>query len=236
MIIRDDGDSTLFMTQPDHAALAAEAIAAWREDGFPDHPRRDVILLAAREHDNGWIEEDAATHVGADGAPLDFVSAPASVRQRIWPRATDRIAALSPYAAALIAQHALTIYGGLRSDAAWTGFFDGMTRRRDSLLARAGAGLDTLEGDYRFVNIADRLSLAFCTGWRSPLDTFGRRIILGDRNTVTIAPDPFGGARVPLRIRARRLPRRAYASDARLRRALDEAPAVTLEGVAAGTT
>lgn len=235
MIIRDDGDTLLFITQPDHAALAADAIAAWQDDGFPAHPRRDAILLAAREHDNGWIEEDAAAHVSGGGAPLDFVSVPASVKQRIWPRATDRLAARSAYAAALVAQHALTIYGSLRSDAAWAAFFEEMTRRRDGLLARAGAAVEMLDGDYRFVNAADRISLAFCTGWRAPLDTFGGRIILADRNTVTIAPDPFAGARVPLRIRARRLPRRSCASGADLRRALDEAPAVTLDGVAAGS-
>ena len=234
MIIRDDGESVLFITQPDHAALAADAIAHWQDDGFPAHPRRDVILLAAREHDNGWIEEDAATHVGEDGAPLDFVGAPAPVRQRIWPRATDRMAGASPYAAALIAQHALTIYGSLRPEPAWAGFFDDMTRRRDALLDRAGAASADVERDYRFVNAADRISLAFCTGWTSPLDSCGRRIILADRNAVTIAPDPFAGAHVPLRIRARRLPRRAYASNVSLRRALDAAPAVILAGEAYG--
>ena len=34
MIIRTTDDTQLFITQPDHARLAAEAITNWREDGF----------------------------------------------------------------------------------------------------------------------------------------------------------------------------------------------------------
>lgn len=235
MIIRADGDSLLFITQPDHARLAADAIEPWQADRFPAHPRRDVILLAAREHDNGWLEEDASTHVDRDGAPLDFVSVPVEVRHRIWPRAAARIAPASPYAGALIAQHALAVYSSTRTDPGWQNFFRTMTEVRDALLARSGMALETLERDYPLVNAADRISLAFCTGWTQPLESHGRRIILSDRNTVLIAPDPFSGARVPLRVPARRLSRRAFDSGAALRSALDEAPNEFLDGVALGT-
>src|SRR5262245_63540953 len=54
MIIRADGASLLFITQPYHARLAADLLSHWK--GFADHPRRAALLLAAREHDNGWRE------------------------------------------------------------------------------------------------------------------------------------------------------------------------------------
>ena len=235
MIIRPQRDSYLFITQPDHAALAAQAIAHWQAEGFPNHPRRDVVLLAAREHDNGWIEEDTTTYVDQTGAPLDFVSVPADVRQRIWPRAAERMAARSPYAAALIAQHALTVYGSMRSDPAWNGFFTTMVERRDTLRECAGIDAGTLERDYLFVNAADRISLAFCTEWKDALESHGRRIILTDRNAVTVAPDPFAGAAIPLRVRARRLPRQAFGSSAALRHALYGAALEFLEGTALGS-
>jgi hypothetical protein len=235
VIIRPDGDSLLFITQPDHAQLAAHAIEHWQEDGFPVHPSRDDILFAAREHDNGWIEEDSSTHVGASGAPLDFVSVPVEVKHRIWPRAAARIAGRSPYAAALIAQHALAVYSSTRTDPAWQGFFDEMTRIRDTYMARTQTDLETLARDYLFVNAADRISLAFCTGWQQPLHSHGRQIILADRNTVEISPDPFSGARVPLRVPARRLSQRRFDTSAALKRALDAAPVDVLEGTAVGT-
>ena len=233
MIIRPTTDSLLFITQPDHARLAADAIALWRGDGFAAHPRRDVILRAAREHDNGWIEEDAATHVDQHGRPLDFVAVPAQVRQRIWPRAVERMAARDAYAAALIAQHAMAVYSASRSDEGWQQFFDDLCRRRDRLAEGAGISLDTLESDYRFVNAADRISLAFCTGWTTTLESGGRQIILAG-NTVEVRPDPFAGARVPLRVRARRLTQPSYASSADLRAALDAAEPELLEGFAIG--
>jgi len=234
MIIRTTDDSQVFITQPDHARLAAEAIANWHGEGFDDNPRRASILLAAREHDNGWREEDSLTHVDANGKALDFICVPIEVRHRIWPRAVDRLGEQDPYAAALVAQHALTVYGHYESDLAWDPFFEIMRERCAAQLARSDAGMaGHLLGDYRFVHAADRISLAFCTGWPQPLESYGHRIILR-HDTVEVSPDPFSGARIPLRIRARRLPAREYASAAHLRAALDDAPVEVIEGEAGG--
>jgi hypothetical protein len=235
MIIRTSGDALLFVTQPDHARLAARAITGWRADGFERNPRRASILLAARQHDNGWREEDDATHVDANGRPLDFICVPVEVRHRIWPRAVDRLAEEDPYAAALVAQHALSVYSQYESDLAWNPFFEVMRARCASLLERAGGTAAQDVGlDYPFVNAADRISLAFCTGWTQPLESFGRRIVLKG-NAVEVSPDPFDGARVALRIIARRVSSRSYASAADLRAALDDAPVEVLEGEAVGS-
>jgi len=234
MIVRPVGNDLLFITQPDHARLAAEIIAAWQLDGFPDHPRRDAILVAAREHDNGWREEDAETLVDAEGTPLDFIAAPVAVKHRIWPRAVSRLAGEHPYEAALVAEHALTVHADYRQRAGWQTFFDTLEGLRGALLTRAGAAAAaTLEADYRLVNVADRLSLIFCNGWRERFDHREHRIQL-DGSTLVITPDPFGGRRVPLRVLARRLPVRSYGSTADLRAALDEAPIELVEGAAAG--
>ena len=234
MIIRALRDAFLFVTQTDHAALAAELIAAWRADNFPDHPRREAVLLATREHDNGWLEEDRATHVDEAGEPLDFVSVPAAVKHRIWPRAAARLAEHDPYAAALVARHALSVHGQQRTDPLWKEFFSKMDRVQADLLARCGPdAAATIQEDYRFVQSGDQLSLIFCNGWTAPFPRPGGRTIL-EGTTLTITPDPFDGARVRLRVRARRLPRRTFASPAELRAALDTAPLETIEGTAVG--
>lgn len=234
MIIRADGNSLLFITQPDHARLAAEAIAHWQLDGFAEHPRRSRILRATEQHDNGWIEEDEATHVDSEGVPLDFVAVPAPVRQQIWPRAVARMMPEDPYAAALIAQHAIAVYSASRNDRGWDAFFEGLSVKRDALLAESGIGRADFDNDYKFVNAADRLSLAFCTGWTKLLESYGRQITLNG-SVVEVAPDPFAGARVPLTVRARRLPQRRYRSSDDLRAALHGAPVEVLHGEAVGT-
>jgi hypothetical protein len=233
MIIRQDRNALLFIAQADHARLAADLMAAWHIDGLPAHPRRDLILLATREHDNGWREEDAALHV-ADGEPLDFMSVRPAVKHRIWPRAAARAADLHPYAGALVAQHALSVHGQQRSDPEWRAFFETMDRVRRDLLARCDpAAAAALADDYRFVQIGDQLSLIFCNGWTAPFPTAGGRTILRG-TTLEIAPDPFAGRRVALRVPARRLPRRTFTSAAELRAALDAAAVEAFEGDAAG--
>jgi len=229
MIIRAAGDSLFFVTQADHARLAAELMHPWSEGGLPEHPRRAAILAAARDHDTGWIEEDDEMHVDASGEPLDFIAVPVPVKHRIWPRAdTD------PYVAALVVQHALTIHGQQRGDAAWQRFFATMDALRAELVAASGPGAGrTLEPDYAFLQTADQLSLIFCNGWRTPFARLGGRTILRD-GRLEISPDPFAGCRVPLRVPARRLPARTYASAQELRATYAAAPVTTLEGEAVG--
>lgn len=236
MIIRTDGDSLLFITQPDHARLAAVLVAAWQADGFASHPRRESILLATREHDNGWREEDADTHIDGSGRPLDFIALPAIVKHRIWPRAVGRLAADHPYEATLVAQHALTVYGDHRDEPDWASFFETLEAQRAALLTRCGPpATTTVDDDYAFVNMGDRLSLIFCNDWREAVAHRRHKIVLIG-TTLHVRPDPFDGARVPLRVLARRLPRHPYASSADLRAALDDAPIEFVEGEAIGSS
>ena len=74
MIVRSDLGSLLLITQPDHAHLAGRIMA--RALALQAHPRRDSILLAVTEHDNGWAEPDAEPIIGPSGDVADFISAP----------------------------------------------------------------------------------------------------------------------------------------------------------------
>src|SRR5262245_49386437 len=101
-------------------------------------PRRNAILLAIGEHDNGWAEEDAAPTIDpASGAIADFVSVPLSVRHAVWPRGVARLAD-QPWAAALVAQHALTVYDRFRNVAEWASFFREMEEARDAMVHESG--------------------------------------------------------------------------------------------------
>jgi hypothetical protein len=234
VIIRRSSTALLFIAQQDHAALSAAVMAEWQLGGLPGHPRRASILLATREHDNGWLEEDAMTHVDQDGEPLDFIAVPPVVKQRIWPRAVERIAGGDPYAAALIAQHALSLHGQQATEPAWRPFLSQMERLKAGLLARSvpGAAAPILD-DYQFLQAGDQLSLVFCNGWTVPFSRPGGRIVLrGD--TLAVTPDPFDGRRIPLRVAARRLEARTFTSGRELRAALDAAATEWIEGTAQG--
>jgi len=189
-------------------------------------PRRETILHAIGEHDNGWAEEDAAPTVdGVTGKVVDFVSAPLSVRHRVWPRAIGRLAD-DPAAAALVAQHALTVYERFRADALWASFFTAMEAARATMLHATRIRLDDLVDDYAFVRLADLISLTFCAGWTDE-QRFADWTVRLSGPRVVVTPDPFGGATIPIEIAVRDLPNRPFQSDADLRDAVSQANTTT---------
>jgi hypothetical protein len=209
MIVRPFGDSLLLISQPDHAHLAGDVMA--RATALAQHPRRDTVLLAVREHDNGWAEPDAEPIIGPSGDVADFIAAPIAVRQGVWPRAVARLAA-DPWAAALVAQHAITVYDRFRSDDAWTQFFAGMEKLRNNLLARTTLQLDDLIADYAFVRLGDLISLTFCTGWTTS-QHYAEWTVQRDEDTVLVTPDLFGGETISIDIAGTEIPKRTYESD-----------------------
>lgn len=192
-------------------------------------PRRDSILLAIAEHDNGWAEEDAAPIVHpSTGVVVDFINAPMSVRQTVWPRSVARLAH-DRWASALVAQHALAVYVRFRAEAAWSSFFTEIEATRDRLLRESGMAVADLMADYVFVRLADLISLTFCLN-STDEQRFSEWIIQGSGTRVAVTPDPFDGARIPIDITAKEIPNRPYRSDAELRDAVRQAEAVTLSG------
>jgi hypothetical protein len=230
VIVRTVGDRIQLITQPDHAHLAGRVMEHCAP--LATHSRRDAILHAVVEHDNGWAEEDAAPRVDpATGQIFDFVSAPAGVRQAVWPRGIARLAD-DPWAAALVAQHAITIYDRFRPENAWRPFFAEMEEARDRMLGADGGTLDDLLADYVFVRLADLISLTFCTGWTDE-QRFGAWSVQRFDTRVVVSPRAFSETGVPIEIEAREIRNRSFQSDEELRESLRDGNVMMLEGVVA---
>jgi len=239
MIVRDEGGTLVLITQPDHAFLAGQIAAAIRSELALQGPHREAVLLAAREHDNGWIEVDAEPTVDpATGRPCDFMSGPTAVKHELWLRGIARVATMDPRAGALVAEHALVVYGYRRGASDWRPFFESITAMRDDLLERLrirdAAGCDMFHAQYRSVRLADAFSLQFCGGWSEPSSTLGYTVVMEGR-ALLISPDPFGGATVPLRVLGRRIAARPYETDGDLRAAVAAARPFVVEGTALGS-
>lgn len=200
------------ITQPDHAHLSRELLALWRDDHLPDHPRREALLDAVLEHDNGWREADAAPRLhSSEARPHDFVSHPDQDRLEVWRRGIERYSVERPYVAVLILEHALYLHGNRRGSAAWDEFLCELEARRDELATAAGVDLLTLHSDYRWLHIVDLLSLAVCADWRAPFERWGIRGRWRP-DTLEISPFPLAGT-THFSVPCRRLPRGEYASD-----------------------
>lgn len=227
MIVRP-GDGVLHLiTQPDHAALARRIMEHWAS--LHTAARRREILTAIEHHDRGWAEPDAALTVDPATATIrDFIHVPASVRQGVWPHSVERLAA-APWAAALVAHHAVTVYDRYRHDPDWQDFFPAMTARRDAHVARAGGELKALVRDYVYVRLGDLISLAFCTR-ATAAESLGPWTIRLDGAHLHVTPSPFV-LDVTFAVAAREIPDVPYPTDEALRAAVAAAPSRALEGV-----
>jgi len=215
MIVVPEGSALRCITQPDHAHFAGELLSLWRTGGLPAHPRRDDLIFAAREHDNGWREADAAPRWdAARGRPHDFLTLPREDRIAIWERGTCRFAATRPYAALLITRHALNLFEDRRQEEGWSAFVTFLADLEQSLLEESGVPRDELEADYRLIDLTDLISLAACNGWRQPAERYGVRIEPRE-GAVRVDPFPLAGA-TTFRVPCRRIPGRAYRGDADL--------------------
>lgn len=230
MIVRQDGDRHLLIPQPDHAALARLMMEAWGGE-LQGSPRRDSILHAVAAHDDGWLPVDQAPVVDAAGALLDFVAVSVETRHGVWPRSVERLAG-DPWAAALVAEHAVTVFERFRGDTAWTTFFATMEALRDEHRRAAGGTREALAADYFFLRAGDLLSLTFCNGWTEP-QHWGTYTMQLEGERLWVSPDPFDGREVLLAVTARVLPIRTW-TEAEAREAYTLAPRVTLAGVLAG--
>jgi hypothetical protein len=139
-----------------------------------------------------------------------------------------------PWAAALVAQHAITVYDRFRPDPAWASFFAAMEAARDVMLRASGLPEQDLLADYAFVRLADLISLTFCTGWTDE-QRYARWTVRLAGTRVGVSPDAFGGAAIPIEIGAREIANEPLRSGTELRSVLNAAPRAILRGEVAGS-
>jgi hypothetical protein len=192
-----------------------------------------AIMLAIQAHDNGWQEVDAEPCLDpSTGRVLDFVHVPEDVRRAVWNRGVARLRG-EPYAAALVAQHALHIYRRMRQQDGWRQFFADLTTARDRHLTASHESIETLQREYAFLRLADLASLTFCG-----VDTDGQAQEMGyevrlEGPRLVMAPDPYAGGVFEIEITGRELAA-SFASVADARAAWQAAPRRTVAGVLSG--
>ena len=220
MIIVDDGEWQRVITQPDHARFAGDLLSLWRTRGLPDHPRRGDLIFATREHDNGWQEADAAPWIDPETSrPFDFISYPERDRREIWKKGIFRFAEQRPLVALLIAEHAESIHQPLSGE--WRGFFKDLEPHRCSWFEEAEVNQSTVRQDYRFLELADSLSLALCTQTEKSLLQNGvEATVMGD--LLALEPCPLVGT-TSFQIPIRRIESRPYETDTAIGSALARA-------------
>lgn len=210
MIVVEEGSKLRVITQPDHARFSAQLLELWMMGGLPDHPRRDDLLFAVREHDNGWRESDSAPMVDrVTSRPHDFLTFPEEERLMVWKRGVERYVDARSYSTLLILEHARVLH--TRAEEIWIPYLDELDEMRAELLDELGLEPAELDADYRYLRLTDKLSLTICNRWQQTLRFAGFESRAGD-DWLILEPFPFAGA-TTFRIPARYIPNRPYDSD-----------------------
>lgn len=111
MIIREQKNHLLLVTQPAHAWLSGQIAGHWGGNGYArPEPWREMCLAAAR-HDDGWTRRDRRpVRNPATGAPYDFRNMPIGEHMDIWDRSVTLVAESSRYAALLVCRHVMNLF------------------------------------------------------------------------------------------------------------------------------
>ncbi|MBZ0113586.1 MAG: DUF3891 family protein [Thermoanaerobaculia bacterium] len=220
MILYSHDDQLRVVTQPDHARLAADILGLWRDPLLLENPRRSVILRATAEHDNGWQETDSAPRVDpANGQPFAFDRLPWDVKSETWLRGCNRHRLSDPHLALLITRHSLALLEFHSGEGSY--LRDLLENRIEELCEDSSYPRDDLELDYRWLGLADRISLRLCQG-AAGVDRVGDWTLAGHGTETTVEPFPLAGA-TRFRVASRSIPRRRYDSDTDLAMSLAEA-------------
>ncbi len=243
-----DAGDWLLITQPDHAGACGVFAERWGSAGgdFAPPEPRDPVVVAAREHDNGWTEWEAAPTMDPEaGRPRHFTEMPVPEYIPIWRRGIRRAADRDLYAGLLVSLHGSHLlrsrHAGGRDGADDREALARFLTEQEGFQAAARqalrAGQAAVPTNFRLLQVWDRLSLLLCCGPISPTPLEGvpaRRGALamkvlpdGDRSAA-LDPYPFAGGPVELAMPARRIPARPYTTPEVLRAALASAPVETL--------
>lgn len=212
MIVTSLEDTLVLVTQGDHAHLAAELLSLFRLPELVGHPRRERLIRATREHDNGWRELDAAPPVDrGSGRPLGFRGVPGALRREIWTRGSNRWRDNDPYVALLITTHAIELHHQHRGEDEWAPWLEALEDLRRDLITDTSLARDEIDADYAWLRLADTCSLALCERQTGYFDVGGLRGHV-EMDVLRLTPFPLAG-RTTFRLMSRSIPHRAYDGD-----------------------
>lgn len=218
----------LAISQPAHAWISGQLLRAWAD------PPEEPVLLAAEQHDLGWLDWETAPSFDAQaGRPHLFRAVGAAVHAPMWARGVDRaLNAWGQRVALLVSRHGGLIYTRYTdrhrvapADAAAAARYLDTQAPLQAAWAQA-LGLDdaALAHDTALVALSDTLSLALCGELATPLEveapdrTGGRQTLrLAARPedaAFTLSPWPFRGETLVVEGEARPMPGGRFADEA----------------------
>lgn len=221
MLFRAQRDGVLAISQPAHAWVSGQLARAWSDQLC------EPLLLAAEQHDVGWIDWETAPSFDVDtGRPHLFRNVGASLHAPMWAKGVDRaLGAWGTHAALLISRHGGVIYRRFSDrhrvsepDAvAAQHYLDTQAPKEEAWAQALGFDTDRLSQESALIAFVDTLSLALCGELLVPLELEAPRPGGGLQSLrlsarpgrsfdFLLSPWPFRGSSLVVEGQARALP------------------------------
>lgn len=252
MVLREEKNGTLIITQPAHAWISGQMAREWGNAAFGDFTPRQEVELAAELHDLGFAKwEQEPTLDESTGLPHTFMSMPLRKHLEIWSEGIHAMTDYGRYPALLVsmhytwlaqrhphyesAQHAMMVQDFLDTQAAYQSF--ALTSLRHDPSYAAAATDEAVLRNRQLVSLWDWLSLLLCMGKSGGVGEVPTANGLGevtlqqsgdDTSHYRVSSWPFRTEKVRLICEARRLEKR-FQHAHEMRMALKNAPIVPLQ-------
>jgi Protein of unknown function (DUF3891) len=174
MLFRHQPSNALAISQLTHAWISGQILRAW------DESLSETLLLAAEQHDIGWIDwETEPTFNAETGRPHLFREIGASTHGPMWTRGVERaLGAWGTHVALLVSRHGGVIYRRFidrhrmneADDAAARNYLQGQAPIEAAWARALGLKAAELDRQTALVAFSDTLSLALCGELKAPLD------------------------------------------------------------------
>jgi Protein of unknown function (DUF3891) len=174
MLFRTQHSGVIAISQLAHAWISGQLLRAWDENFS------EPLLLAAEQHDLGWIDWEAAPSFDAStGRPHLFRDVGATTHAPMWTRGVDLAAAAwGAHVALLISRHGGLIYRRyfLRHQSAPADaeavkeYLETQAVRQESWARCLGFDEAQMSKESALVAFVDALSLGLCGELRAPLE------------------------------------------------------------------
>jgi hypothetical protein len=221
MLFRTETSGVIAISQLAHAWISGQLLKAW------DEKFSEPLLLAAEQHDLGWIDWEAVPSFDAHtGRPHLFRDVGAAIHAPMWAKGVERAAAAwGDHVALLISRHGALIYrryalrhqSAPEDSAAVEHYLGTQTIKQEAWTRRLGFDEAQLTKESGLIAFVDALSLGLCGELRAPLDLEApdrngamRKLRLTERPgrpfDFVLAPWPFRESALVLVGEARPLP------------------------------
>ena len=165
MIIREQQNNLVLITQPHHAAISGIFAGHWKVTTFNGFNRLEEFLFTVHHHDQCWTEADKVPLLNPDSKrPYSFDDYPEERKIELYRKGIDNMENEHPYPALLCSRHFASFFAGSETTPGKE-FYHSETQRQQRLTKQMNLnGLESEGADFHFnlLQFCDNLSLFIC--------------------------------------------------------------------------